>query len=639
MTENLKRVIYYSNEDLSAINNLKEAEKLINHFDENKLFSLNDILELYNIQLYFDNNLRLNNWSDEIYNEYKNTIKKFEEIIKTFFLLIDNSNIDNYLIDIDYSYTKCFLKLFNKFNIFKKIDFNILAKLIATRKFIFEEILTNQEITNYYSKQLTIHFENNPDTAEIILSYYEENSLRKKEKIFLPKAFNLEKIELLINNYISIEQPNLNYLNLIINAKNLKLSDKTKFKASKKEREITKSYFDKNTGTSYGLKVEISKEQLNSKKADYDEAKNELIYTYSAEYLDSTKDSYSIFKNFSYLFEYINLQGCINLVSRNSEIDTMETIFMRSKGEHLRYHKFIQKEFLSNAQLIVYKYYLKNKKIEIEEVLKFIVQDVFKTIYEIDNLKISFPSKQTEYFEKVRILAPELEFLLKQYQAFVKDGEIDFELLQYNSSALYFSKIESKLNIKYVYGINNEFLKIKNCLFSSQASLAYIEPYKSKYQNLHNLLSNENVKYDSFENFQKKGIDFLIEKEIIFYDNDSNLKVNNIMSIIFGCLFHQEVISFWHFQIPIRKKLIELEKKKIIEFDNLLFTREEISYFNYNLNKKEHTNGLDLRNKYSHGSNSHSAEIQESDYNVILKILILILLKIEDDIILTKQNS
>ncbi|RYJ41128.1 hypothetical protein NU08_0565 [Flavobacterium anhuiense] len=639
MSDKLRRVVFYSINDLSAGINLKTAEEIIKNFDENKTLNINDILELYNIQLYFDNDLRLNSWTDEIFFNYKDLTKKFDQIIKNFFLQIDNSNIDNFIYDIDFNYTKHFLNLFNKYNTFKKTDYNKIAKLIEKRSFIFNEILTNKETVNYYSANIANHFEKNPITAEIILSFNEEKSLEKKETIFFPKALNNDKIELIINNYIATEKPNLNYLNLIINSKNLKLSDKTKFKAAKKEKEITTEYFSKNSGISYGVEVSISKDQMEPKKEEYDIAKNRIVHSYSSTYLDSSKEFTSIFKNFILLFEFINFQGCINLVKRNSEIDTLEKVFMRSNGEYLKYTKFNQKEFLSNAQLMLYKYYLKKKNIDLENVLKFIVSDTFTKVYEINNLKINFPSKETGYFEKVRILAPELEFLLKQYKAFIEDGEIDFELLQFNSSPLYFSTVKSGLSVKYVYGFKDDFLRINNCLFSSQLSLAYIEPFKSKYNNLHDLLLHENVTYNSFENFQKNHIDFLIEKKVIFINKKNNLELDSIMSLIFSCLHYQEVISFWHFPYLIREKLIELKEKNILEFDNSLFTREEMSYFNYNLNKKEHTNGLDLRNKYAHGSNSHSEEVQESDYNIILKILILILLKIEDDRMLLKKQT
>jgi hypothetical protein len=639
MSDDLRKVVYYSNDDLINGINLENAEKIIQLFDKNNSFAINDLLELYNIQLYFKNNLRLPTWSDEQYQKYKTIVNGFSEVIKSFFLSIDNSNFTQIFTEINFQYTHNFWELFNKLNVFKKVDSSLISALLASKKYIFQEVLYNQELVSYYSKEIVEHFEKNPETAEIILSHYEEISFSEKKKIYIPKIFSFDKIETLINRYISLSEPNLNYINLIVNSQNLKLDYKTKFRASKKEREITKSFFKENNGISYGVEIGISRKQSEPKTLKHDEVNNRLIYTYSGNYLDNTRDFFSIFKNFTFLFEYANFQGCMNLVQRNCEMETMDRIFMRSKGEFLKYIKFNQKELLSNGQFAIYKHYLKNNNVDIDDVISFVVIEILQKVYGIEKLKISLPSKETDFFEKVRILAPELEFLLKQYNAFIEDGEIDFELLRFNSSPIYFSKLKSKVDIKYVYPKGENIYRIKNGLFSTQSSLTYIDPFKNKYSHLYELLLKENVTYDLFEGFQQREIDYLLEKKIIFFDINNCLRVDQIMSLIFSLFHYQEVISFWHFPLEIRNILIEFEKQNEVIFENCLFTREEIRYLNYNLNKKEFSNGLDLRNKYIHGSNSESKDVQENDYNVLLKILILILLKIEDDILLSKREN
>lgn len=639
MSDDLRKVVYYSNDDLINGINLENAEKIIQLFDKNNSFAINDLLELYNIQLYFKNNLRLPTWSDEQYQKYKTIVNGFSEVIKSFFLSIDNSNFTQIFTEINFQYTHNFWELFNKLNVFKKVDSSLISALLASKKYIFQEVLYNQELVSYYSKEIVEHFEKNPETAEIILSHYEEISFSEKKKIYIPKIFSFDKIETLINRYISLSEPNLNYINLIVNSQNLKLDYKTKFRASKKEREIAKSFFKENNGISYGVEIGISGKQSEPKTLKHDEVNNRLIYTYSGNYLDNTRDFFSIFKNFTFLFEYANFQGCMNLVQRNCEMETMDRIFMRSKGEFLKYIKFNQKELLSNGQFAIYKHYLKNNNVDIDDVISFVVIEILQKVYGIEKLKISLPSKETDFFEKVRILAPELEFLLKQYNAFIEDGEIDFELLRFNSSPIYFSKLKSKVDIKYVYPKGENIYRIKNGLFSTQSSLTYIDPFKNKYSHLYELLLKENVTYDLFEGFQQREIDYLLEKKIIFFDINNCLRVDQIMSLIFSLFHYQEVISFWHFPLEIRNILIEFEKQNEVIFENCLFTREEIRYLNYNLNKKEFSNGLDLRNKYIHGSNSESKDVQENDYNVLLKILILILLKIEDDILLSKREN
>ncbi len=79
----------------------------------------------------------------------------------------------------------------------------------------------------------------------------------------------------------------------------------------------------------------------------------------------------------------------------------------------------------------------------------------------------------------------------------------------------------------------------------------------------------------------------------------------------------------------------------MVKFENTLFTIEERKYLNYYLNKKEFSNGMDLRNKYLHGTNSSSEDEQQNDYQILLKLIILIIYKIKDDLNLyeTEQKT
>ena len=100
-----------------------------------------------------------------------------------------------------------------------------------------------------------------------------------QNEFFMNSIDSFDKIEILINRYISLSEPNLNYINLIVNSQNLKLDYKTKFRASKKEREIAKSFFKENNGISYGVEIGISGEQLEPKSLKYNEENNSCKQT------------------------------------------------------------------------------------------------------------------------------------------------------------------------------------------------------------------------------------------------------------------------------------------------------------------------------------------------------------------------
>ena len=67
----MSRIKYYSYSDLSTGHNLIKCEEILNQFDEEKEYNdVNDVLELYNITLFFDNELKLLKWSDVEYENY-----------------------------------------------------------------------------------------------------------------------------------------------------------------------------------------------------------------------------------------------------------------------------------------------------------------------------------------------------------------------------------------------------------------------------------------------------------------------------------------------------------------------------------------------------------------------------------------
>ena len=68
-----------------------------------------------------------------------------------------------------------------------------------------------------------------------------------------------------------------------------------------------------------------------------------------------------------------------------------------------------------------------------------------------------------------------------------------------------------------------------------------------------------------------------------------------------------------------------------IQERNTLFSKPEADYLNYELNKSEFSNGLDLRNKYAHSSYSKDEEQQKKDYMELLKLMILVITKINDE--------
>ena len=81
------------------------------------------------------------------------------------------------------------------------------------------------------------------------------------------------------------------------------------------------------------------------------------------------------------------------------------------------------------------------------------------------------------------------------------------------------------------------------------------------------------------------------------------------------------------------KIIEEMKSDKQIEFGSTLFSIPEQHYLNYLFNRAEFSNGLDLRNKYVHGSHAPASEEAQhrTNYYVFLRTLAFIIIKINEE--------
>ena len=69
--------------------------------------------------------------------------------------------------------------------------------------------------------------------------------------------------------------------------------------------------------------------------------------------------------------------------------------------------------------------------------------------------------------------------------------------------------------------------------------------------------------------------------------------------------------------------------------ESSLLSEPEQDYLNYMLNKAKFSNGHDLRNKYIHSSYPLEEDKQQKDYTEMLKIMALIIIKINEEFCLS----
>lgn len=626
----MNRVVFYSTEDLSARQNLSIAENILISLDNRTFSDINEIIEIYNIKLFFDNEFYLPKWTDSEKEIYSQKIRNgWIVAIKSFIDWVTENGLSKFNL-IEFDYTKHFWDIITKLKLYKQIDKTDFKKLIFKESIFINEILSQKNLVQFFQAEIKEYFLEKKNSAEILLSHFEQEHLTKQPELYFPKSLTDNIKELIISNYLDFEQANVNYVRLIVKSRNIKLLDKTKLKAKKLSEKLNDEIFTKGSGRKNTIELSISKDQIEPKIISSKE--NKSTYSYSEKILMSDFSPETIMGNFAVLFEFVDQYGCINLVTKNYEIDTFENVIStKSKSEYFISSMFHFRSQLSQMQFEVYTDLLKSKNIYIENVLERIINSFIKSDFKIDGFKIIIPNQQSTILEKIRMIAPEIESLLRQFNCYTEEGHIDFELIQFSTSQLHVGEIKSLVNRKYVYANNVEITRAINYFFS-YSSVLYSKPYIGKYQNLFLLLSTENVVYNTLLDIDRQAIDFLIEKDYLLVNEDSIIKIKNLNKIyILAILRNHEVISYWYQPKDIRDEIDSMIENKVLCDEKKLFTKEENRYINFHLNKK-FSNGLDLRNKYMHGTNSFSEEQQEHDYKVLLKIFILVTFKIIDDL-------
>lgn len=641
----LNKVVFHSKEDMAGGYNLQKGEHILRADTKSNYIDINEVLELYNIKKYIDNDLYLRNWTQDDITNFKQKATEFGKTIGRFFATIDDNNVVSEYEKTLRNYVHSFWEIVNNQSIFKRISKTNFSNILTNEPHLIHEILIHKGIVDHYDTEIKNFLLTYSQSAEILLSIYEVKDDFGKNQKYLPKSLTVEEKESILSNYLDSVDVNYNYIGLIQNARNrsdFKVSDKTRLKAKRLHKSETEKFFAGNNGMRYGVSVSFPEKSTKIKDGNIDE--NSIInYSYSLDFIKQNREPYLLFQNFIVLFEYLDIQRRINLVSKKNKMGVFERIMgVHSQNEYRGGTEFNLLEMTSQIQLAGYNKVLSDLGISLENVLHEVFTSSFQEKYEFaNNARFSIPSA-TSYFEKVRLLAPEFESVLKQFKLFVEEGSIDFELLQISSNPTSIKDIPSLNQNKYIYfnEDNQEAVGCANLFFSDQTLLAYVEPFKEKhYHTFFDLLANEQVKYSNYEEHQKPRIDYLIDKGFINIDNSDIIQITNPPRvIILRDLYINEVASFYRYSFELRQEAQQMEVEKIIYFGNSLFSKPEQAYFNYFLNKSEFTNGLDLRNSYLHGTQATPDEIQKHEYAYFtyLKLLILTFLKIEDDLIIYK---
>ena len=636
----LKGIKFYSATDLATGNYLSKAEDLILNFKKDQELTINDILELYNCTLYIDNKVFFSHWSDEYKEKLKGLCKDIKGSIARYFSSINDANIESLVETLQSQYKEDFLMLFVQYHLKNRIGEIVFANLLSKKIFSITQVCQHSQLVEHYETVVKHFLLGSPSNAKLLFDKYVVDSRSNKKQLYLP--ITKDEVNELISNYIDSPLANTNYLQFIINNHNTKefsVTDEHRWKAKRRKVSIEEEQFKNSVGISFVYKFILKKDAPELVEHKLEGTEVEIIYDQT--YLEQELDFETILNNFIWLFDFIDSNGRINFISNQSTgTSILDFLQLKAKRDYPINETFKVSETLTDASMELYYSLLKKQNVKLEDILEWFFKVYLQEDFAVSDYVFTAPSEGSSYKEKCRDILPEIEYVLQQFKSYVNYGEINHEMLALSSSGITFSQVPSLIKNKYIYK-KNILNPIFYLLFSDQSLLGYLENPKKDSETFFDLLVKHNVHIDEFKDYQRTDLQNLINNNYISI-NDGFLRWKNPARIkILYELYHYNVISMYRLPDVLQIEAKLMHQENLVDFESTLFSKSEQDMFDYYLNNSKFQNGPQLRNKYAHGrlgnvANSN-ADINYKNYLLILKLLIAIIIKINEDFCLYEK--
>ena len=154
--------------------------------------------------------------------------------------------------------------------------------------------------------------------------------------------------------------------------------------------------------------------------------------------------------------------------------------------------------------------------------------------------------------------------------------------------------------------------------------------YKSQYHTFFELIKSRAITKADVYTHNIQLVDFLIRKKCVTVDENSVLRLCKDKVLVLRDLYNNQYCCTSYLPFC-NSEIAELQIEGDIRFASSFLSEPEQDYFSYVLTKSDYSNGLDLRNKYVHGNYSNDPAQHGKDYLEFLKIIIIIVIKINEE--------
>lgn len=642
MSENEHRVKYFPLPDLACGWGIEKIEELYQKKENLEVRDINDAIEFYNFYLYFhDEKLIWKKWTKDQVVEFKNFSNELKSKALKYFGQLDDASICSALSNLNFEYNSDFICLFEKTNLYKKISHTTFKKIFQTNILHLNNILENKNLTDYFGEYIVSLLLDMEDGGEYIIKAADSENNEIDTKIYIPKCLTIENKNIILEKYLLSANINLNYINLLLDLPLYKSLSPVLVKKYIQKRNVIEKQILQNSIQSYYISVSFVENQ--NELAIIENSSDGIKTTYSKDWiLDNIDDYPTLLNNFIYMFEYADESMRIILPSINVNSGLINTLFKSNNSKIYNLNPVAQKLELQRI-LSMQSFYelLLSKNVLLEKVFSWFFSEYLVNEFEVPLFKTHISLDSRSYLEKCHELVTNIDVICKQFYSYKEFGEISFDLLKINSKNITFQDIPSLLNNKYVYGCGHDFNMLCYYLFSDQCLLSYVPRIKKSYKSFLELILKEEIYKSDYNDRDKNILDTLKQWEVIDFDNNNQILLKNMIRInILKELYTMGFLNFHRYPQNYKDEIYFLKTKNCVCFKDTLLSNDEANYFNYYLNDV-YSNGPKLRNLYAHGIEylNDNEDSHYSNYIVLLRLMVLLIIKINDEFCLKDVKS
>lgn len=639
----INRIKYYGDNDLANYlfwdERLPQISRL---FADNALpekskdtFDLNDILELYNVGIGYSH---FNDVAKGKYDsQYPFLSQAFHKAQRLFNSLDIGSMIEQYE-HIELDYISDFWNALDKTKKYRQVSvsqFISLCSFPQIQEKTLDEILKHKDIVNAFQTELTKLLDDYPFSYRFIFyDYLNTDGMR----YYFPKEYTQKHMEEALTRFIRSASPSAQYLNMVLSS-DFPVSAEVKAKAKRKYEDIIRTISKDEETLRIPLKMRIAfspkqKVPFLDLSKDY----NQIFFSYSEDFIIGDMSNEHLLQNFYYPFYFFDSRNRIVAVSHEHDLRPFEYICQIPQKKHYPQSIFFRwQDLFCYSTLATYCSLLERIHHPLEDILEWFYNRYLPEGLGIKGFHINLLRQNVGFNARAEAVANCIEGIFYQYSCYVSKGSVDWDYIQYQPLKADYRKIPSLIKAKYFYGKGKPFQSLTYLLFSDQSILRHAKVIKEECNCFYDLICQGTMHLDDFADYQSEPIQRLINKGYLYISGDGVLSWTNPYVIrVLWDLYHFDFCetAYYYSQSSRNLEAIQfLQESDMILFGETLLSEQEGRYFNYYLNTISSSNGPQLRNLYAHGKVYGPKVNHEYNYYVLLHLLVLLTMKIYDELI------